>query len=118
MGGHSPSGVSNAGNGIGAWGPTQGAAVAAGASLQGKRPDQALDPGFLHVPSVFDIEIMQKSLRGEIGVVARLRSCRITGSDFRLTRRGLAMQTFTFQACYADEDSFNAGTSGLGQQFV
>lgn len=119
--GHSPPDVSNAGNGIGAWGPSSGkntSANRANASIRGNRPDQSLDPGFMHVPSVFDIEILQKSFKGETGVIARLRNCRIVASDFKLTKRGVALQTFSFQACYADEDSFSAGTSGLGQQFA
>ena len=118
-----PDGLSNKGNGVGAWGPNSGIDTIAG-SLGGNsfggtsRVDQSFDPSKLHVPLMFDIEIHQKSANGETGILARLRNCRLTGSDFKLMKRGLAMQTFTFQACYADEDSFNANVSGVGQAII
>ena len=49
--------------------------------------------------------------------VANIRNCRITAADFSLTKRGAAIQRFTFTALYVDEDSFVADFSGTGQQF-
>lgn len=49
--------------------------------------------------------------------VANIRNCRITQADFSLTKKGVAMQRFTFTALYVDEDSFVADFSGQGQQF-
>jgi hypothetical protein len=119
-----PNSVSNKGNGAGSWGPDSGtlnkiAASLGGNSFGGKaRVDQSFDPSKLHVPNGFDMEILQKSINGESGVLARIRNCRLTGTDFRMTKRGLAVQTFTFQATYVDEDTFSAGTSGVGQALI
>lgn len=49
--------------------------------------------------------------------VLNIRNCRITQSDFTLTKKGAAVQRFSFVALYADEDSFVADASGNGQQF-
>lgn len=49
--------------------------------------------------------------------VARIRNARITQSDFRLTKKGAAVQTFNFVALYVDEDAFVADYSGKGQHF-
>ena len=51
---------------------------------------------------------------GQCGVV-KLRNCRITSSSFTLSKRTAARQTFQFMARYADEDSFTADKSGIGQ---
>lgn len=51
---------------------------------------------------------------GQCGVV-KLRNCRITDSSFTLSKRSVARQTFQFMARYADEDSFSADKSGVGQ---
>lgn len=56
------------------------------------------------------------SAPGLIGV-ANIRNCRITQADFSISKRGAAMQRFNFVALYADEDSFVADFSGVGQQF-
>ena len=50
--------------------------------------------------------------------VANIRNCRITQADFSLTKKGAAVQRFSFVALYADEDSFVADFSGSGQQFT
>ena len=49
-------------------------------------------------------------------IVARLRDCRFTGMDFRLSKRGLALQTYKFKARYYDDDTVVAGKSGVGQE--
>ena len=51
-------------------------------------------------------------------VAARIRDCRIVGTDFKLSKKNVAMQTYSFQARYVDEDSFNADFSGVGQQYI
>lgn len=49
--------------------------------------------------------------------VAKIRNARITRADFRLSKKGQAIQTFNFTALYVDEDSFVADYSGKGQHF-
>ena len=128
IGANTPADVSNTGNGVGAWGPSSGSgkfiSSAIGNFSGNTRVDQSMDPSKLHVPQAFTIEIMQKARSTdsrfgvEVGILARLRDCRITGADFRLTKRGIASQVFSFQACYADEDSFSANNSGVGQTVI
>lgn len=50
--------------------------------------------------------------------VANIRNCRITQADFSISKRGAAVQRFSFVALYVDEDSFVADFSGLGQHFT
>lgn len=47
--------------------------------------------------------------------VAKIRKCRITGTDFQLTKRNVATQAFIFEAIYLDEDSLKARNSGIGE---
>jgi hypothetical protein len=121
--GTTPPDTSNKGNGIGSWGPDNNGlgkafdTIGIPFSPEG-RADQALNPSKLHQSMMFDIELFQVSQDNEEGMVAKLRDCRITGSDFRIDKKSAAHQTFTFMACYADEDSFNAVFSGLGQQLT
>lgn len=49
--------------------------------------------------------------------VAKIRNARITQADFRLSKKGVAVQTFSFAALYVDEDAFVADFSGKGQHF-
>jgi len=48
--------------------------------------------------------------------IVLLRDCRFTGMDFKLTKRGVALQTLTFKARYMDDDTFIATKSGVGQE--
>lgn len=50
--------------------------------------------------------------------LAFIRNCRLTSTDFRVSKRGLAIQTYTFAAQYLNEDTFLADMSGVGQQFM
>lgn len=50
--------------------------------------------------------------------LAFIRNCRLTSTDFRVSKRGLATQTYTFAAQYLNEDTFLADMSGVGQQFM
>lgn len=49
--------------------------------------------------------------------VARIKNARITQADFRMSKKGVAIQTFNFVALYVDEDAFAAEYSGKGQHF-
>jgi len=49
--------------------------------------------------------------------IAFIRNCRLTSTDFKVSKRGTATQTYTFAAQYLDEDTFVADMSGVGQQF-
>ena len=119
LGNGAPAGVNPGGNGVGQWGPDNLAGLVFGADGRAK---DALDPSTFSQSTGFDIEIFQKvaSAAGQTTVpVARLRSCRIARADFAIPSKSApAVERFTFHAIYADEDSFNAGTSGDGQHFA
>jgi hypothetical protein len=93
------------------------------ANINDGRADLSFDPKSLDVAFRFDIEIYQKyqdigSNTPQLKRVAIIRDCRLTRSDFQLTKRSTAIQRFTFMGIYVDEDSFSTGMSGVGQQFV
>jgi hypothetical protein len=46
-----------------------------------------------------------------------LRDCRFEDMAFELNKRGVATLNLTFRARYADDDSFTARKSGVGQEF-
>lgn len=48
--------------------------------------------------------------------IVLLRDCRIEDFQFELTKRGAAIQRITFRARYADDDTFIARKSGVGQE--
>jgi len=50
--------------------------------------------------------------------VANIRNCRITQADFSLSKKGVAVQRFSFVALYIDEDSFAADFSGTSEHFI
>jgi hypothetical protein len=98
------------GNGPGSWAAEETAFNSAGAR-------GSFDPGKLHRAISFDIEIYQKTLDGENHAVSRFRNCRINNSEFRISKKTNAIQSFTFVAQYADEDTFVTNESGVGQQY-
>ena len=115
--------VKDTGNGIGAWGP-EGVAdrLKAGLKIDPSKADgrvyESLDPSRLEKATGFDIEIHQKYNDGvATHAIAKIRDCRITGTNFNLNNKSAASQSFSFRALYVDEDSFLADFSGLGQQF-
>jgi hypothetical protein len=117
----SPDSVSNKGNGLGSFSNSPLGAVGAALGLgtltgtaDGKT-NEALVPARMFQSSSFDLEIRQKLPNGEAKVIL-LRGCRIEDSDFRLNRRGVATQTLTFKAQYADDDTAVARKSGVGQE--
>lgn len=109
------------------------------------RANEALDPSKFANGTTFDIQVYQKVVTtppssGGAGAlstvtsvlqgatdqggggadflgVANIRNCRITQADFSLTKKGVAVQRFSFTALYVDEDSFVADFSGRGQHF-
>jgi len=53
---------------------------------------------------------------GDTTTVVRLRDCRFTGLDFKLSKRGLPLVTLQFKARFADDDTSIASGSGVGQE--
>jgi hypothetical protein len=115
----SPNGTSETGNGVGSWGEkSYFEKLKAGLRTDeaDARTNESLIPKDLTTASGFNIEVFQKtSGSGTIGV-AKIRGARITRADFSLGLNSAGTQTFNFTAVYADEDSFIADFSGLGQQ--
>lgn len=121
VGGVSPHGVDEGGNGIGNWGPDGlGKRLAAGFNLKAAdgRTYDSLNPSKLDKATGFEIYVYQKLADGELQSVAKIRDARITRADFNLGIRSPATQTFNFTAVYADEDSFIADFSGRGQHLT
>lgn len=84
----------------------------------GPEPDKIFEkptPTFDTAPEV--IKVQTPAAVTQIAV-AKIRDVRITQADFSLSKKAVATQTFNFTALYADEDSFIADFSGLGQQFA
>lgn len=118
-----PEDVSRDGNGIGSFklssfGGVVGAAIGLPTSdgQFDKHANEAFVPNRMYQSSMFDIEIRQKLPTGEEVEVVRLRDCRIEEGSFTLNKRGVATQTYSFKARYADDDTFNARKSGVGQE--
>lgn len=117
-----PSGVNDQGNGVGAWGPSGGNGITDflarnGIGSNDGQAQRALNPADFDNSVRFDIEIYQKVAGGGQCAVARLKDCRINLANFSISKKSPAMQAFSFQAIYADEDSFVTSMSGEGQQF-
>ena len=110
-----PDGISERGNGVGSWIPEGKKNKATLGQSVEVRADESLNPDGLYNPQGFTIEVIQKAAEGMEGIIAKIRNCRIISSDMRITKRGVAVQSFTFQACYLDEDTFEAHESGTGQ---
>ncbi len=111
----SPDLVENSGNGIGTFSNAAGKLATIGMPFSDEgKAHESFDPSKLHNSMMFDIELYQTQPHTK-GMVARLKDCRIIGSDYKMSKRAAVIQTFRFMACYADEDSFNAVFSGVGQ---
>ena len=116
-----PTSVSDKGNGVKAYDANDNAIASALGWPANFEYDGA--PGDNFIPAkmfqskMFDIEIRQKHDGGDAPII-RLRDCRFTGLDFKLTKRGLPMQTMQFTARYADDDTYIARKSGSGQELV
>jgi len=53
----------------------------------------------------------------DTNILIRLRDCRFSRLDFKLSKRGLPLVTMQFKARYVDDDTSIAGKSGVGQEF-
>jgi hypothetical protein len=117
---NAPNSVNDSGNGLGYWGSQSiEDKLKKGINIPAKdrRADESLNPRKLDRATGFEIEIFQKIDGKQLGV-AKIRGARITRADFSLSTNSPAVQTFGFTALYADEDSFLADFSGLGQHFT
>lgn len=141
-----PANTSQKGNGLGSLGP-QGIENFDPRNLFDGQADEGLIPGRLFQAQLFDIEIRQRlpdgygkgnsaafdqriqqsaanlltgagsNGRNETTIVL-LRGCRIEDYNFHLERKGAATITLSFKARYADDDTFIARKSGVGQELV
>jgi len=101
-----PNGVSDKGNGVGAWGDDGKDFFNSG------RANEAFNPASFKLATFFNIEIWQKLAGGNQCGIARIRDCRIERADFNIAgKTAPAIQIFNFTAIYADEDSFLADFS-------
>ena len=132
------------GNWGGVWGGKTGDILARNGIGNDGRANEALDPSKFFNGTSFDIEIYQRvrqqEVNNQLGAllnntlnaasggnlnsnindaigVAKIRNARITKADFQLSKKGVAIQRFSFSALYVDEDSFIADYSGRGQHF-
>jgi len=124
-GAYAPGGVNIKGNGVGAMEPGKGvrdiAKMTLGGGMHHGQAYYSLDPSKLSNAMKFDVELYQKGFyadKTQAQAFARLRDCRIVRVDGGVTKRGMATERWHFQAIYLDQDSFQAGMSGLGQQFL
>ena len=133
-----PGDVSQDGSGLGSFSANNSAISSAlglpsGGFFDGGTADN-FNPSRMFQSKMFDVEIQQK-ISGSIGVAGdalpfnglntfadsivliRLRDCRFSGLDFKLNKRGLPLVTMQFKARYADDDTYIARKSGVGQEF-
>jgi hypothetical protein len=124
--------VNNKGNGVGSYGASSFGGVIGSAlglpTSDGQfdgAPNENFNPARMFQSKMFNIEIRQEipgsgftpGSRDEVPVVM-LRDCRFEDMEFQLNKRGVATLNLTFRARYADDDSFTARKSGVGQEFT
>lgn len=121
----SPEDTNQKGNGIGSYGNSSfGGAIGAALGLPTSdgqfdgKANEAFVPSRMYQSAMFDIEVRQKLPGGEEVKVVLLRNCRMEESTFTLNKRGVATETITFKARYADNDTFVAHKSGVGQELT
>jgi hypothetical protein len=78
------------------------------------RAYDSFDPSKMHKSMMFDIEVRTKTDEGEC-TTDLIKNRRLTSTDVKLTKRSLKVQTYTFKAIYAEDDTFVANSSGQGQ---
>lgn len=133
MKGESVPGANPDGNGVGNWGKTSTSVFGTNGnsglltSLTSQDPSNfagrsydALNPKAMSYAASFVIEAYQMSpaaagLEADDLPIARLRNVRISSADMTLDRRTISNQRFNFVARYADEDSFVAESSFVGE---
>lgn len=102
--------TNNDGNGVGNW-------KDGGTFDIESKANNSFNPLTLHRAQGFEVIIYQKTTRGD-HAVARFKGCRLTESQFSVGTKALALQNYSFVAQYADEDTFLASPSGVGQQYT
>jgi hypothetical protein len=146
--GDAPNAANQAGNGLGAFDSDNGAIASALGLPSGGKFDggtsENFNPQRMFQSKMFDIEIRQAIPPGgntsvlqasldflndalfpdglnasnDTNILVRLRDCRFTALDFKLSKKGLPMQTMQFKARYADDDTYVAQKSGVGQELA
>lgn len=77
------------------------------------KSDAAFDPSKLIVSESFDLEIFQKTSAGEEQIlVAKLRDCRMTRKGGGINKRGILVESMSFNAILLDHGS--EGTDVVG----
>jgi hypothetical protein len=128
LNGDTPNNVNNLGSGAGSFFNHSGLAkMASVVGLPGsngsvdRRAQQNFIPSRLYQSAMFDIEIYQKVDNGQkldYKLVAFLQDCRLTDSEFSMSKKTEAKQRFSFICRYAHEDTFIARKSGVGQELT
>lgn len=124
LGQGAPADASPSGNGMGSFSRADGAGgfkKALGLPVSGESSfdgaaDEALNPSRFFQSKMFNIEIRQKLGGNDETTVVMIRDCRIESFSFDLSKRGAAVQRLQFKARYADDDTFIARKSGVGQE--
>ena len=95
------------GNGIGQWNMPEGL---------GSVGSHHINPGKMFISETFDLEIFQKTEQaGTIDTdiqIAKVIDCRFTSMGSSISKRGVLVQQFAFQAVLVGDDSFTAERSG------
>jgi hypothetical protein len=130
FGEHAPDNVDNKGNGIGSYGLSSfGGAIGAALGLPTSdgqfdgAPNDDFNPSRMFQSKMFNIEIRQKIPTSDFvpggneeAPTVLLRDCRFEDMSFELNKKGVATLNLTFRARYADDDTFVARKSGVGQE--
>jgi hypothetical protein len=119
-------GAASDGNGIGKWNPT-GKKDFDGNDVNDK--SHHFNPGKLLASQTWDMEVYQKYWGDEIPasgddpavpaavrthLVAKLKDCRLISKTGSITKRGVLVEQFQFNAILAEDDSFEVSGSGDG----
>ena len=100
-------GTAAQGNGVGNW---------KFATPAGSDGGQHFNPAALLASQTWDLEIFQKSDDGSGGILStrtvKVKDCRFTRKGGSITKRGVLVEQFAFNAILADDDSLIAANSG------
>jgi len=72
-----------------------------------------LDPGSILKSLTFDLEIFSKYSKNETESILKIRDCKIVSKSGSLTKKGLMIDNFEFNAIFADNDE-SISVSGTG----
>jgi hypothetical protein len=96
--------------------------VGGGATIVDRVTEQVITPNFqLQNDNVNKTMVTTETSHAASQIectLAFIRNARLTSTDFKVSKRGLAIQSYTFAAQYLNEDTFLADMSGVGQQFM